>query len=61
VKNHNSIHKKVTKLAKAKKASNIRLLTKDLINKAVRHIATEIVAAKPDVNGRTPREPFLGG
>jgi hypothetical protein len=54
-KNNNSIHKKVIKVAKAKKASNVRSLTKDLISKAVRHIATEIVAAKPDVNGRTPR------
>ncbi len=25
------------------------------MEKAIRHIATEIIAAKPDVNGRSPR------
>jgi hypothetical protein len=54
-KNNNSIRKKVIKVAKAKKASNMISLMKDLINKAVRHIASAIVAAKPDINGRTPR------
>jgi hypothetical protein len=29
-------------------------LTKELMNKAVRHIAEEIVAAKPGLDGRTP-------
>jgi hypothetical protein len=40
---------------KASKASKARSLTKELMDKAVRHIASEILAAKPDVNGRTPR------
>jgi fido (protein-threonine AMPylation protein) len=37
-----------------KKASNVRYLTKELMQKAVRHIASEILAAKPYMNGRTP-------
>jgi hypothetical protein len=36
-------------------ASKARSLTIELMDKAVRHIAPEILAAKPDVNGRTPR------
>lgn len=38
-----------------KKASGIRSLTKDLMEKALKHIASEIVAAKPNIDGRTPR------
>ena len=44
------------KAAKAKsKMSKTGALTKELMNKAVRHIAEEIVAAKPGLDGRTPR------
>jgi hypothetical protein len=43
------------KAVKLKKASKVRSLTKELMQKAVRHIASEILAAKPDTNGRTPR------
>ncbi len=41
--------------SKVKKASKARSLAKELRDKAVRHITSEILAAKPDVNGRTPR------
>jgi len=44
------------KAVKAKsKTSKTGALTKELMNKAVRHIAEEIVAAKPGLDGRTPR------
>jgi hypothetical protein len=42
-------------VAKVKNARKPKSLTKELMDKAIRHIATEIIAAKPDVNGRTPR------
>jgi hypothetical protein len=41
--------------SKVTKASKARSLTKELMDKTVHHIAAEILAAKPDVNGRTPR------
>jgi len=44
------------KAVKAKsKTSKTGALTKELMNKAVRHIAEEIVAAKPGLDGCTPR------
>jgi len=48
---------KRTKLAsKVKKAtSKSKSLSKELMQKAIRHIALEIIAAKPSVNDRTPR------
>jgi predicted TPR repeat methyltransferase len=41
--------------SKVKKASKARSLTKELMDKAVRHIASEIVASKPELDARTPR------
>ncbi len=42
--------------AKVKKATiKSKSLSKALMEKAVRHIALEIIAAKPSVNDRTPR------
>jgi hypothetical protein len=44
------------KAVKAKsKVAKAGSLTKELMGKAVRHIATEIVAAKPGLDSRTPR------
>jgi hypothetical protein len=46
----------IVKAAKAKsKVLNAGVLTNDLTNKAVRHIASEIVAAKSGLDNRTPR------
>ncbi len=42
-------------VVKVKKASKAKLLTKEPMDKAVQHIASEIVAAKPGLDGRTPR------
>jgi len=41
--------------ARASKVKKAKSLTKELMDKAVKHIASEIISAKPDVNGRTPR------
>jgi hypothetical protein len=41
-------------VAKVKNARKPKSLTKELMDKAIWHIATEKIAAKPDVNGRTP-------
>ena len=48
-------NRKSISAAKVEKASKARSLTKELMDKAVRHIASEIVAAKPGLDGRTPR------
>jgi hypothetical protein len=46
----------IVKAAKAKsKAIKIGSLTNELMNKAVRNIASEIVAAKSGLDNRTPR------
>jgi hypothetical protein len=51
-----SNNKKVAaKIVKLKKPSKARSLTKELMERAVRHIAEEILAAKPAADGRTPR------
>jgi hypothetical protein len=41
-------------VAKVRKSLKVKSLMKELIKKAVCHKATKIIAAKPDVNGRTP-------
>jgi hypothetical protein len=51
-----SNNKKVAaKIVKLKKPSKARSLTKELMERAVRHIAEEILAAKPTADQRTPR------
>jgi hypothetical protein len=47
------VNKTLLKL-ELKKASKVRSITKELMQKAVRHIASERLATKPDANGRTP-------
>ncbi len=42
-------------VANVKNARKPKSFTKELMEKAIQHLATEITAAKPDVNGRTPR------
>jgi recombinational DNA repair protein RecR len=51
-----SNNKKVAaKIVKLKKPSKAQSLTKELMERAVRHIAEEILAVKPTADGRTPR------